>query len=80
MFVERSQVPVSATSEYFVCRLCAMRSRRYSYTRNNRPGAFSSLAMAARKVVTGAAMVAAIVARGPTSFVAASTISAKQRD
>ena len=80
MFVERSLVTVAATSEYVVCQLCAMRSGGSSYTRSNRPGEFSSLAMAARKVASGAALVAAILARGPTSLVAVSTISARRRD
>ena len=80
MFVERWLITVAETSDYVVCRLCTMRSRRSSYTRSNRPGAFSSLAMAERKVATGAAVVAAILARGPTSFVAVSTISLKRRD
>ena len=80
MFVERPLVTVAATSVYVVWRLRAMRSRRSSYTRNNRPGAFSSLAMAASKVATEAALVAGILARGQTSFVAVSTMSAKRRD
>ena len=69
MFVESSLVTVAATSEYVVCRLCEMRSRRSSYTRINMPGAFSSLSMAASKVATGAALVAAILARERTSLV-----------
>ena len=70
MFVERSLFTVAATSEYVVSRLCAMGSRRSSYTRSNRSGAFSSLAMAERKAAMGAALVAAILGREPTSFVA----------
>ena len=75
MFVEKSLVTVALTSEYVVCRLYAVRSRRTSYTRNNRPGAFSSLAMALRKVATGVAPAAANPARGRTFIVAVSTIS-----
>ena len=80
MFVERSLVTVAVTYEYVVSRPWAMRSRRSSYTRSNRPVAFSSLALAVRKVATGAAPAAAHPARGPTFVVAVSTTSEIPRD